>query len=405
MNTIEEQSTIRSKTALQELFISFFRLGLTAFGGPIAHIGYFREEFVIRRKWLTEDMYTNIVSLCNFLPGPSSSQIGILIGMMRGGVLGAVVAWSSFTLPSAIILMIFANYYLNNMNTIDHSWIHGLKLVAVAIVAQAVVGMTTNRVKNFRHVILIFFGVLACISNPSQTSQFAVLLGGAICGIVFLKKVEDNKTIRIPININIKLAYSSVITLVILIILSSFTIFYSDNKITKVLAEIFIIGATVFGGGHVVLPMLYQVVVASGLISNNVFLAGYGMAQAIPGPLFTFSGYLGATLVEYPYNLICGLLCLIAIFLPSFLILNIIVPLWNNIQHNNNFLAAIKGIECVVISMLAAALYNPVYMSSVQSQKDNIIVAAMFILLVFFKIPSYLIVMSGIITGYFMSIL
>jgi chromate transporter len=218
--------------------------------------------------------------------------------------------------------------------SIDYIWLHGLKLVAVAIVSQAVVGMTSTRLKDLRHITLIFFASLICINNPSQITQFIVIFLGAMYGLFFLRDMVDKTTIRIPININIELAKLSALILVCLIIIFILFINYSDNVIPKVLAEIFIVGTTVFGGGHVVLPMLHQVVVASGLMSNDVFLAGYGITQALPGPLFTFSSYLGAVLVKYPYNLIYGIFCLIAIFLPSFLMLNIIVPVWNNVQNS-----------------------------------------------------------------------
>ncbi len=402
---INDKKCIGNSNTLRELFISFSLLGFTAFGGPIAHLGYFREEFVLRRKWLNEDTYLSIVTMCNFLPGPSSSQVGILIGMMRGGILGAIVAWCSFTLPSAIILIAFASYYSNNTNNADYIWLHGLKLVAVAIISQAVVGMTSTRRKDLRPIFLICLSSFICIMNPSQITQFIVIILGALYGLIFLIDLTEKTTTRIPIYVNRELAKLSALILVSLMIISFIFIYYSNNALTKLLAEMFVIGSTVFGGGHVVLPMLNQVVVASGLMSNDVFLSGYGMAQAIPGPLFTFSSYLGAALVKYPFNLIYGILCLIAIFLPSFLLLNIVVPIWNNVQNNKNILSAIKGIESVVIGILAAALYNPVYLNTVKSQQDNILVVLMFFLLVFIKLPSYFIIIIGILSGYVTSIL
>ena len=389
--------------SLAQIITSFLWLGLTAFGGPIAHIGYFRQEFVIRRKWCDEETYINIVALCNFLPGPASSQVGMLLGFMRSGMLGAIVAWCCFTLPSAIILIIFAIFYSDKTDGLDYEWIHGLKLVAVAVVAQAVIGMALNKIQELRNTLPIFFALFLCIFFPSKISQFIVLLCGAMYGATFLIGTTSNRSIKIPIKISKWLARVSAVIFAGLIIISLFIIQFSHNVMIKILADIFVVGASVFGGGHVVLPMLQQAIVANGIITNEKFLVGYGLAQAVPGPLFTFSAYLGSVIAQYPYNTIYGLLCLIAIFIPSFFLIFTIVPVWNAIQDNKRVQAAINGIQCVVIGILAAALYNPVYLTAVKSNRDNMLVAFMIVLLIYIKVPSFIIVLIGMMGGILMA--
>ncbi|MBI3514228.1 MAG: chromate efflux transporter [Proteobacteria bacterium] len=378
-----------------EVLLVFLRLGLTSFGGPVAHLGYFRTEFVERRKWLDEVDYTDIVALCQFLPGPASSQVGIVIGTLRAGLAGGLAAWLAFSGPSAVALIVFA-YGVGALGDVTQSaWLHGLKIVAVAVVAQAVWGMARNLCPDRARATVAVGAALMALTVPSAMGQIgAIVVGGAI-GWRFLPGSVDGDARPLPATIGRRLAVGALaLFLVLLIGLPIIAATIPDHAIA-LFSSFYRSGALVFGGGHVVLPLLQQAVVPPGWVGNDAFLAGYGAAQAVPGPLFTFAAYLGAVMGPAPNGWLGGVICLVAIYLPSFLLLLGVLPYWDAVRRRTDVRAALKGVNAAVVGLLLAALYTPVWTSAIQTAADFALVLVAFLLLVLWQVPPWLVVVLG----------
>lgn len=379
---------------LWEVFLVFLRLGLTSFGGPVAHLGYFRAEFVERRRWLDEAAYADIVALCQFLPGPASSQVGIVLGVLRAGLPGALCAWLGFTMPSAIAL-IFFGYGVGGLGDLSGaSWLHGLKIVAVAVVAQAVWSMWRTLCPDRERATLAIGAAVLALSIPSTIGQIgAIVLGG----LIGWRLIPSEAAEAAPILLRIGRLWSLgalVIFFGLLVGLPLIAI-SSGSHAVELFDGFYRSGSLVFGGGHVVLPILNASVVPPAWVSNDTFLAGYGAAQAVPGPLFTFAAYLGTVMGPIPNGWLGGLICLVAIFLPSFLLVIGMLPLWNGIRHRVGIRAALNGVNAAVVGLLLAALYNPVWTNAIFSPADFIVGIVAFALLVFWQVPPWVVVILG----------
>ena len=388
-----------------EILFSFFLLGLTSFGGPIAHIGYFRNVFVKQKKWLDEKTYLDFVSLCNFLPGPSSSQVGMSIGYHFKGISGSLLAWLGFTLPSAIILMIFGYAIFNFENSISYGLLQGLKAIVVVIVLQAILGMRKNLLKDSFDYMIVFITTLILIIFPSSLNQFLCLLLSGFFGLIIYKK---DKQSEIKNNIQIKINFLSCSPLIFffsLLFLLPFLSEFFNSNILNLASSFYRIGSLVFGGGHVVLPLLQEEFVSSGMIEKDIFLAGYGAAQAIPGPLFTFSSYLGIFFKSEFSIFLISLLCLFFIFLPSFLLVIGIMPIWQELKKMDIIIRSFKGINASVIGLLVAAFYDPIITSSLRSLEDMVLIIIAFVLLFLTKIPQWFAVFILSMCGWGISLL
>lgn len=386
----------RTRRNIREVFLAFLRLGLTSFGGPVAHLGYFRAEFVERRKWLDEATYGDIVALCQFLPGPASSQVGVSLGILRAGLPGGLAAWCGFTLPSALALILFA-YGVGRFGDLNHAaWLHGLKIVAVAVVAQAVWGMAKNLCPDRQRVTLAIGAALLAISAPSAAGQIGAIALGALIGWLMIREPPKPAQRHLSFgNLGRPLAVTAVAAFFLLLVGLPILSAVTSSHTLELVSRFYRSGALVFGGGHVVLPLLQQAVVPPGWISNDAFLAGYGAAQAVPGPLFTFSAYLGTAMQPSPNGWLGGLICLGAIYLPTFLLLIGVLPFWDGLRQQVAVQNALKGVNAAVVGLLLAALYNPVWTSAIQSSPDFGIGLVAFLLLVFWRVPPWLVVILG----------
>lgn len=374
-----------------DILTSFFLLGLTSFGGPIAHIGYFRNTFVHYKKWIDEQTYIDMVSLCNFLPGPSSSQVGMSIGYKLKGISGALLAFIGFTSPSALVLIIFGYTIINFQNSISTGMLQGLKAIVVIIVLQAIIGMRKNLLTDNLGYVFTITTSIVLIFFPSSTNQFLCLIVSAILGFVFYKNNPmENKEIFKFSNIKIWKCFPLFLFFAFLILLSSLNQIFDNNLLIKVANSFYKIGSLVFGGGHVVLPLLQTELVLSGLINEDIFLAGYGASQAIPGPLFTFSAYLGIFLNSGLHSGLMGLFCLFFIFLPSFLLIIGTLPIWEEIRKVSFIKRSFKAVNASVIGLLIAALYNPIISSTLKSKEDLLLISFAFLILFFTKTPQWL---------------
>ena len=390
----------KQKVSNMDILYSFFLLGLTSFGGPVAHIGYFRNIFVKQKKWLDEKTYIDFVSLCNFLPGPSSSQVGMSIGYYFKGFKGALLAWIGFTAPSALILIVFAYTILNFENSISYGIIQGLKAIVVVIVFQAILGMKKNLLKDYYGYFLTIMTSILLILFPSSLNQFLCLIMSGIFGVFFY---EDQNKIKEK-NINLSkinfLNYSALILFFSLLIFLPVIEGFFDSNLLKIANSFYRIGSLVFGGGHVVLPLLQEEFVTSGIIKEHVFLAGYGASQAIPGPLFTFSAYLGMFLKSGIDKILLSIICLFFIFLPSFLLVTGTLPFWQKLREVNLFSRFLKGVNASVIGLLVAVLYDPIILSSLKNLNDANLIILASIILFFTKTPQWLAVLILSISGW-----
>ncbi|MEF0863445.1 chromate efflux transporter [Rhizobium sp. BR 318] len=374
-----------------EVFGAFLKLGLTSFGGPIAHLGYFRDELVARRKWIDEKGYADLIALCQFLPGPASSQVGFAMGLLRAGPLGALAAWSAFTLPSALILFIFATAATALDNPLGQGLLHGLKLVAVAVVAQAVSGMAKSLTPD-RPRAGIALAAIFMVTFGGTLGQLGAIVLGAVSGLALCRGAVVGHKPSLSFGISRSAGLFCLLAFVLLLFGLPLVVSALDWQGLRLFDAFYRSGALVFGGGHVVLPLLQAEVVRPGWISENAFLAGYGVAQAVPGPLFTFSAYLGAAMVPSPQGLAGAVICLLAIFLPGFLLLVGTLPFWDRLSTYPLAQAAMRGANAAVVGVLGAALYNPVWTSAVLSSADFALALSGFLLLVVWKAPPWIVV-------------
>lgn len=397
---------------LLEVFLIFLRLGLTSFGGPVAHLGFFHDEFVKKRKWIKEHEYADLVSLCQFLPGPASSQVGMAIGLTRAGVAGAVAAWVGFTIPSAIILVSFATLLLRMNETQFQSAvvvgaIHGLKLVAVAVVAQAIWSMGRTLCPDVKRATLAILAAATLVTVGSLSVSWLALaplvlivLGGlygflGLHGETALPEFELQKGVHVSkIAGAVVLAFAGLLFVGIPIAAQ-----ISDSEFLKMIGGFYRAGSLVFGGGHVVLPLLQAEVVPQGWVSKDLFLSGYGAAQAIPGPLFSFSAFLGSVSSASPNILIGASLALVAAFLPAFLLIVGILPFWHSLRKRIGMRRAMLGINAVVVGILISAFYDPIWTESVRNSKDFAMALVVFSALLFWKWPSWLVVLLTSLAG------
>ena len=377
--------------ALLEVLRVSTRLGLTCFGGPIAHLGYFREEYVARRRWLDEARYADLVALCQFLPGPASSQVGMAIGIMRAGLLGGVAAWLGFTLPSALALLAFA-YGLQTVGLADAGWLHGLKVVAVAVVAQAVWGMARNLASDRERASVAILAAIAVLASRSAAAQVLVIVVAGLLGWMLLPAAGTSTTSRVRVALGKGVALMSLALFFGLLVGLPIARQIVPSHALAVFDSFYRAGALVFGGGHVVLPLLQAEVVPPGWVTNEAFIAGYGAAQAVPGPLFTFAAYLGAVMHQPPNGWIGATWALVAVFLPSFLLIVGGLPFWELLRGRASFQAALRGINAAVVGLLLAALYDPVWNSAIKGPADFGLVLVAFGLLMFWKLPPWLVV-------------
>ena len=366
------------------------RLGLTSFGGPVAHLGYFREEYVTRRRWVDEESYADLVALCQFLPGPASSQVGIALGLVRAGLLGGVAAWLGFTLPSALALVLFA-YGFQAAGVADSGWLHGLKVVAVAVVAQAVWGMARALAPDRVRASLAILAAIAALASPTAAAQVLIILAAGVVGWRWLPATASPPSLSMPVPIGRRLAVGAWVVFFALLVGLPLLRRAGTGRALAVFDSFFRVGSLVFGGGHVVLPLLQAEVVPPGWVTNAQFVAGYGAAQAVPGPLFTFAAYLGAAM-DAPGGIAGAALALVAIFLPSFLLVAGALPFWNLFRARAGFQAALRGINAAVVGLLLAALYRPVWTSAIARPSDVALALAAFGLLAFWKWPPWLVV-------------
>ena len=388
----------KASRAFEVLRVSL-RLGLTSFGGPIAHLGYFRDEYVVRRKWLDEKAYADLVALCQFLPGPASSQVGIAIGQLRAGTLGALAAWTGFTLPSAIALVLFA-YGVDALGgTLGGGWLHGLKVVAVAVVAQAVLGMMRALAPDRERATLAVVAAVLVLEVPSAWGQVGAIVLGGVAGILLFRGEAPADHAALPVTIGRRTGAVLLALFVVLLIGLPLIAAAVPSQSVRLFDAFYRAGALVFGGGHVVLPLLQASVVPPGWVSNDAFLAGYGAAQAVPGPLFTFAAYLGAVMGPQPNGWLGAALCLVAVFLPSFLLVIGTLPFWDALRRRPLAQATLRGVNAAVVGLLIAALYNPVWTAGITGPYDFALAAAAFLLLFMWQTPPWLVVVLSALGG------
>ena len=368
------------------------RLGLTSFGGPIAHLGYFREEYVVRRKWLDEATYADLVALCQFLPGPASSQVGIAIGVARAGLLGGLAAWLGFTLPSAIALVAFA-YGIQVLGVADTGWLHGLKVAAVAVVALAVWGMARALAPDRERATIALLSAIGAVLWPTGMGQVTIIVVGALVGLRFLPGAAAPASTQAPPPVGRRLGTAALVLFFGLLAALPIVRQLVPSHAVAVFESFFRAGSLVFGGGHVVLPLLQAEVVPPGWVTGEHFVAGYGAAQAVPGPLFTFAAYLGAVMGPAPNGVVGAALALGAVFLPSFLLVIGVLPFWDNVRGRSGVQAALRGINAAVVGLLLAALYQPVWTSAIRAPADVALALAAFGMLAVWKAPAWLVVL------------
>lgn len=393
-----------SRTSRRTVFFIFLRLGLTSFGGPIAHLGYFRDEFVVRRQWLRERSYADLVALCQFLPGPASSQVGIALGLTRAGYGGALAAWLGFTLPSAIALILFSLGVANYGDAMPAGVLHGLKVVAVAVVAQAVWGMGRNLCPDAPRISIMAASACLVLLLPTAWAQIGAIALAAVIGVLLFKPqpCEAHEPLSIGIRRPAGLCWLTLFFALLLGLPVLAT--WLPSQMLSSIDAFYRAGSLVFGGGHVVLPLLQSEVVTSGWVDNDVFLAGYGAAQAVPGPLFTFAAFLGASMNQEPNGWVGGLVCLLAIFAPSFLLVVGALPFWEHLRRNTRTQAALLGINSAVVGLLLAALYQPVWTSAIYAPQDFGLALMALVALVFWRLPPWLVVLGSGISGWLLSI-
>jgi chromate transporter len=394
MTTAEDRAAVpaEGQGSWREVLAVFLRLGLTSFGGPVAHLGYFREEFVNRRHWLDDKSYADLVALCQFLPGPASSQVGIAVGLLRAGYAGALAAWTGFTLPSAIALVLFGYGVTSLGNVLGSGWLHGLKVAAVAVVAQAVLTMMRSLAPDRARATLAVIAAALVLAVPSSWGQIGAIVLGAVVGLLLFRDAPPADHASLPHPVSRTVAIAAIVLFFAILIGLPLVAAATANHSLQLFEAFYRSGSLVFGGGHVVLPLLQASVVPPGWVSNDAFLAGYGAAQAVPGPLFTFAAYLGTVMGPAPNGWAGATLCLVAMFLPAFLLVIGPLPFWDELRRRPAAQAALRGVNAAVVGLLLAALYNPVWTSGITNAGDFALGVAAFLLLFMWQTPPWLVV-------------
>lgn len=407
----------RRPGAIGEVFWAFLRLGVTSFGGPVAHLGFFRETFVARRKWLSDGAYADLVALCQFLPGPASSQVGMAIGLQRAGIGGLLAAWLAFTMPSAIVLVAFAFGIAALSGDGNMGWLSGLKAAAVAVVAQAVLGMAKNLTPDAKRATIAGAAMIIILLIPSPFVQVAAIVVGGVVGLVWLRReaahdgaskspdadeqsAGDSARPDFGVRTSRKVGLVALTTFVVLLVALPILTAVTGDGSLRLVDVFYRAGALVFGGGHVVLPLLEAETVATGLVGHDSFLAGYGAAQAVPGPLFTFAAFLGASTTTGPTGLVGATIALLAIFLPAALLVIAALPFWERLRSAQAVRRALLGVNAAVVGILAAALYDPVFTQGITSPATLALAVGVFIAQVKWKLPAWAAVIAAGLIGF-----
>ncbi len=387
-------ATTSKPQRILDVFTTFLKLGLTSFGGPIAHLGYFREEFVNRRKWITDRAYADLVALCQFTPGPASSKVGIGIGLSQAGLPGAFAAWIAFTSPSALALILFGFGIIALGNRVDLDWLHGLTVVAVPVVAQAIWGMARNLTPDAPRVTLAALAAIVVMIWPTPLGFIGAIVAGGIVGWRLFKASEDGEHVAIGANVSRTAAIAALALFFgLLFALPALRAAFPSSQTLALLDSFYRAGSLVFGGGNVVLPLLQAEVGPPGWVSPEAFFAGYGAAQAVPGPLFTFAAYLGTVSTVPPNGWIGALVCLAGIFASSFLLVIGPLPFWDALRRFRPMRSALIGVNAAVVGLLLAFLYDPVWTNAIRSAADFGLALAGLVLLMFWKVPPWLVVL------------
>lgn len=406
MPALQPSLALTDRSSPWEILWVFLRLGLTSFGGPVAHLGYFRTEFVERRRWMDERSYADLVALCQFLPGPASSQVGIAVGMARGGWLGSLAAWAGFTLPSALVLIGFALVLSRHGEWAESGVLHGLKVVAVAVVAQAVWGMAKTLCPDRPRAALAIGAALLTLLLPTAFAQVGAIVACGLIGRMLLALPGQPAVEHRMYGVSRRAGATALALFALLLLGLPMLAAATSSPVVATLDAFYRAGALVFGGGHVVLPLLQSAVVPSGAVSNAQFLAGYGAAQAVPGPLFTFAAYLGAVMQPAVAGIggwMGGAACLAAIFLPAWLLVVGALPFWDALRQRPAVQSALAGINAGVVGILLAALYDPVWTSAIHNRADFGLALAAFGLLVSARWSPVLVVALSAAAGWAMS--
>jgi len=389
----EAAAAPQTRGSVGEVFAAFLKLGVMSFGGPIAHLGYYREELVVRRRWLDETTYADLVALCQFLPGPASSQVGFSLGVLRGnGLLGGLAAWLAFTLPSAIVMFAFASVASRFTGPLAQGFLHGLKLVAVAVVAQAIWGMSKSLTPDKPRAAIALAALAVVVLFPGSLAQVAAIVLGALAGLWLCRAEATPVSGGLNFPVSRIAGMAALVLFAVLLVATPFVVAATGAHGLAVFDAFYRSGALVFGGGHVVLPLLQAEVVTPGWVSNETFLAGYGLAQAVPGPLFTFAAYLGAVMNAPPNGLAGAAIALFALLLPGMLLVYGMLPFWDSFRTRPTAQAAMRGTNAAVVGILGAALYNPVWTSAVLTPRDFALALFGFLLLTVWKLPSWVVV-------------
>lgn len=398
MTSPPEGSAITALTSA-EVFHTFLRLGVSSFGGPVAHLGYFRDELVSRRKWVTEQQYGQLVALCQFLPGPASSQVGFALGLIRGGYLGALAAWAAFTLPSALLLVLFAIGAVSLDGPIGQGLMIGLKAVAVAVVAHAVWGMAKNLTPDLRRILLGLVAVALALVIPGNFGQLIAIVAGIGAGLIWCRNLTETDSQPLAVRVSRRVGIGCAVVFGLLLAGLPVLVSLTGNAWAGLTDAFYRAGSLVFGGGHVVLPLLQGESAVATAVTQDQFLAGYGAAQAVPGPLFTFAAYLGFEMGDGSTAWLAALVALITVFVPGILLLLAALPFWNDVRNNTLIRAGMAGANAAVVGILAAALATPVITSGITGIAPLIIALGCFSLLIFARMPAWAVVLIGALAG------
>lgn len=382
-----------------EVFRAFAKLGVTSFGGPVAHLGYFREELVARRRWVSESQYAELVALCQFLPGPTSSQVGFALGLVRGGFLGALTAWAAFTLPSALLLVLFAIGAVSLEGPVSTGILLGLKAVAVAVVAHAVLGMARTLTPDARRILIAVAAAVLALLLPGILGQLSAILVGLAAGELWCRRAAVAASEPFPVRVSRRLGVACLVAYGALLAALPVIAGLTHNPWAGIADAFTRSGALVFGGGHVMLPLLQAEPAVASMVSPDQFLAGYGAAQAVPGPLFTFAAYLGFNMQEGWASPLAALVALVAVFVPGVLIQVGVFPFWSRLRENHSVRAAMAGANAAVVGILATALYTPVITSGITGVAPLVIALGCFLMLTIWKLPAWIAVFAGAAVG------